>query len=308
MKNTDWLKLLGLAVLWGGTFFFQSLSLRIWPTFTIVFFRVFFAAVVFWLIVLVTRQSVPRERRVWLAFLVMGLINNAIPFTLITWEQTHVEGGVASIINATASCFAVVFAHFLTRDEKLTVRRVLGVTVGLLGAYVLLRPEMDGGITARGLGEMAGLVAAMSLALAGIFGKRFRNQSPVVTATGMLTCSSLLMLPLVVVFDKPWVLDVEIASMAPIAGLVLLSTVLAYLLYFSILRSAGATNLLLVTLLMPVTAHILGAAFLDEPLYASSVVGMLFVVTGLSIIDGRVVRRVRGLTSPHGEHADEGST
>ncbi len=307
MKNTDWLKLIGLAVLWGGTFFFQSLSLRIWPTFTIVFFRVFFAAAVFWLIVLVSRQSMPRERHVWLAFLVMGLINNAIPFTLITWEQTHVEGGIASIINATASCFAVVFAHFLTRDEKLTFSRAIGVMVGLAGAYVLLRPELDGGITARGLGEMAGLVAAMSLALAGIFGKRFRNQTPVVTATGMLTCSSLLMLPLVLVFDRPWTLDVAVVSMAPIAGLVLLSTVLAYLLYFSILRSAGATNLLLVTLLMPVTAHILGAAFLDEPLYISSVVGMLFVVAGLSIIDGRVLRWLRRMKSPDGGMPDEGT-
>lgn len=306
MKNADWLKLIGLSLLWGGTFLFQALSLRSWPTFTIVFFRVSLAAAVFWLILLATGRSMPRERRTWSAFLVMGLINNAIPFTLITWEQIHVEGGVASIMNATASCFAVIFAHFLTRDEKLTWRKGIGVLIGFFGAYVLLRPELNGGVSARGIGEIAGLCAAMSLALAGIFGKRFREQSPVVTATGMLTCSSLMMLPLVVLFDRPWMLEFSVASMMPVAGLVLLSTVFAYLLYFSILRSAGATNLLLVTLLMPISAHILGALFLDEPLYVTSVVGMVFVIVGLSIIDGRVIRRLFKAREIEGDIPDEG--
>ena len=293
MKNLDWLRLVALSILWGGTFLFVSLSLRSLPELTVVFLRVSLGAGVFWLLLLAAGRRMPRERRTWAAFLVMGLCNNVLPFSLITWEQTQVEGGIASIMNAMTSCFTVVLAHFLTKDEKLTARKVAGVLIGLFGAYVLLRPELVGGISMRGLGQIAGLTASFSLAIAGIFGKRFGALSPMQTATGMLTCSSVVLFPVVLWFDRPWTLTPEPSAWGAIAGLVLLSTVLAYLLYFSVLRSAGATNLLLVTLLMPVSAHMLGAAFLEEPLYVTSVVGMLFIVLGLSIIDGRLLRRLR---------------
>jgi len=298
MKTLDWLRLTALSLLWGGTFLFVSLSLRGIPEFTVVFLRVSLAAAVFWLLLLLTGKRIPGDRSTWRQFAIMGLLNNAIPFSLITWEQTQVEGGIASIMNAMTSCFAVVLAHFLTRDEKLTARKAAGVLIGLFGAYVLLRPELVGGISMRGLGQVAGLTASMSLALAGIFGKRFKHLSPLQTATGMLTCSSVMLFPLAMAIDRPWTLTPDLPVLGAVAGLVLLSTVLAYVLYFAVLRSAGATNLLLVTLLMPVSAHILGAAFLGEPLYATSVVGMAFIVLGLSIIDGRVVRRLRASREP----------
>jgi drug/metabolite transporter (DMT)-like permease len=294
MNSRDWLRLVALSVLWGGTFLFVSLSLRSIPEFTVVFLRVSLAAAAFWLLMLATGRTMPRDWQTWRGFLMMGLINNAIPFSLITWEQTQVEGGVASIMNAITSFFAVVLAHFLTKDEKLSTRKVAGVLIGLLGAYILLRPELYAGVSMRGLGQIAGLTASMFLALAGIFGKRFRSLSPMQTATGMLTCSSVVMFPVAMVIDRPWNLALDLAAVGAIAGLVLLSTVLAYLLYFAILRSAGATNLLLVTLLMPVSAHILGAVILGEPLYATSVAGMAFIILGLSIIDGRLLRRLRG--------------
>ena len=294
MKNLDWLRLAALSVLWGGTFLFVSLSLRGFPEFSVVFLRVFLGAVTFWLLVVATRTHMPRDWRTWRAFLVMGLFTNAIPFSLITWEQTQVEGGIASIINATTSFFVVVLAHFLTRDEKLTVRKAAGVLIGLFGAYVLLRPELEGGMSMRGLGQIAGLAASVCLALGAIYGKRFKHLSPMQTATGMLTCSAAVLFPVALVIDRPWTLSPGLAAVGAISGLVLLSTVLAYLLYFGVLRSAGATNLLLVTLLMPVSAHILGAVFLAEPLYVTSIAGMVFIVLGLSVIDGRVLRLLRG--------------
>jgi drug/metabolite transporter (DMT)-like permease len=295
MKNLDWIRLVALSVLWGGTFLFVSLSLRSLPEFTVVFLRVSLAAAAFWLLVLATGMTMPRDWQTWRGFLILGLINNAIPFSLITWEQTQVEGGVASIMNAVTSFFAVVLAHFLTKDEKLSARKVAGVLIGLIGAYILLHPELYGGVSMRGLGQIAGLAASMFLALAGIFGKRFKSLSPMQTATGMLTCSSVVMFPVTMVIDRPWNLAPDLAAVGAIAGLVLLSTVLAYLLYFAVLRSAGATNLLLVTLLMPVSAHILGAVILGEPLYATSAAGMAFIVLGLSIIDGRLLRRLRAM-------------
>ena len=293
MKTSDWLRLIGLSMMLGGTFFFQSVAVRTIPPLTITLCRVFFAAVVFWLLILVTRQRMPRDRRTWGAFFVMGLLNNVLPFCLITWEQTRVEGGVASIINATTACFTIVLAHFLTRDEKLSVRKVVGVAVGFLGVYVLLRPELDGGVSMRGFGEIAGLGAAVSLALAAIYGKRFKAQATLVTATGMLTCSSLIMLPLATVIDRPWTVVTTAIDAGAVAGLVLFSTVVAYILYFGLLRSAGATNLLLATLLVPITSHILGSAFMAEPLYVSSVLSMVCIVVGLLIADGRLRVRLR---------------
>jgi drug/metabolite transporter (DMT)-like permease len=294
MKTSDWLQLAGLSIVFGATFLFFALGLKSITPLTIVLIRVSLAAAVFWVLILVFRLPLPRGRRVWGAFLVMGLLNNAIPFSLIAWEQTQIESGLASIINATASCFTVVLAHCLTRDERLSVRKVVGVLVGFFGVYVLLRPELVGGITMRGWGQVAGLCAAFFLALAGIYGKRFNGLSPMVIAAGMLTSSTILILPLALVVERPWTLAPTAVGLGAMVGVALLSTVVAYLLYFRILASAGATNLLLVTLLVPVSAHVLGAAFLGEPLYATSAAGMAFIVCGLAITDGRIVARLRG--------------
>jgi len=209
-------------------------------------------------------------------------------------------------MNATASCFAVIFVHFLTRDAKIPLHRAIGVLIS--GAYVLLRPELDGGISSRGLGETAGLCAAVPLALAGIFGKRFHDQLPVVTATGMFTCSSLVMLPLVVIVDRPWTLDISMSSMTPVAGLVLFSSVLVQLraYVFAVLQHSE-----LCRCYQPAPGYSTDgrlctcawSAFLAEPVYASPAVGMAFVVAGLMIIDGRVLRRLR---SSKGDMLDEG--
>lgn len=295
MKKSDWLQLTGLSIVFGSTFLFFALALKSITPLTIALIRVALAASVFWILILVLRVPLPRGRRVWGAFLVMGLLNNAIPFSLIAWEQTQIEGGLASIINATTSCFAVVLAHFLTRDERLSTKKVVGVLVGFFGVYVLMRPELGGGITMRGWGQVAGLGAAFFLALAGIYGKRFKGLSPMVIAAGMLTSSTILLLPVALLVERPWMLAPTAVSLGAMVGVALLSTVVAYLLYFRILASAGATNLLLVTLLVPVSAHILGAVFLGEPLYGTSVVGMAFIVCGLAISDGRIVTLLRGV-------------
>lgn len=295
MKRSDWLQLVGLSIVFGSSFLFVSLGLESITPLTIAFIRVGLSASVLWVLILVLRVPLPRGRRIWGAFLVMGLLNNAIPFSLITWAQTQIEGGLASIMGATTSSFAVVLAHFLTRDERLSTKKVLGGLVGLFGVYVLLRPELGDGITMRGWGQVAGLGAAFSLALAGIYGKRFKGLSPMVIAAGMLTCSTIQLLPVALLVERPWMLTPTAVSLGGVVGLALVSSVAAYMLYFRILASAGATNLLLVALLAPVTAHIQGAAFLGEPLYATSVAGMALIVCGLAITDGRIVARLRSV-------------
>ncbi len=235
----------------------------------------------------------PRDRHLWGQFLVSGLITNAIPFSLITWEQTQVEGGIAAVMNALTPCFVVVLAHFFTKDEKASVRKAAGVLVGFLGAYVLLSPEIHGGVSMRGLGMMAGLTASVAHASASIYGKRFTGLSPLVAATGMLTGASLWLLPVSLIVDRPWETLQPGLVAAGAIGALGVGTVVAYLLYYRILRSAGATNLMLATLLGPVWATILGTIIIGEAVYATSIAGAIIIIVGLSIMDGRIVRRLQ---------------
>jgi drug/metabolite transporter (DMT)-like permease len=294
MNARDWLRLLVLSLVWGGTFLFVSLALRGTPGFTLVFLRVALAAAGFWVFIVASGRRMPRDRKLWRQFLVSGLITNAIPFSLITWEQTQVEGGIAAVMNAMTPCFVVLLAHFFTKDEKATVQKAVGVLIGFLGAYVLLSPEIHGGVSMRGLGLIAGLTASVAHAAAGIYGKRFTGLSPIVAATGMLTGAAVWLLPVSLIVDRPWETVQPSLIAAGAVGALGLGTVIAYLLYYRILRSAGATNLMLATLLGPVWAHILGAVVIGERIYATSVAGALIIVIGLAIMDGRVLKRLRG--------------
>lgn len=290
MTPREWALLLTLAVLWGGSFFFVGIAVTALPPLTIVALRVALATFALLAILKVKGVRLPTEQSIWGAFLGMGLLNNVVPFTLIVWGQVHIASGVAAILNATTPLFTVIVAHFLTTDEKMTGGRIVGVLVGLAGVIVMV-----GGAGFRTLGvnvvaQCAVLAAALSYAFAGVFGRRFRTMgvAPLVTATGQLTASALVLLPLVLLVDRPWTLPVpSVDAVAALVGLSLLSTAVAYVLYFRILATAGATNLLLVTFLIPVTAILLGIFALDETLQVKHLIGMILIGFGLAAIDGR---------------------
>lgn len=296
MGALEWTLLIGLSLLWGGSFFFTGVAVRELPTFTIVVCRVFLAAVILLLAMRVAAQPLPREWRVWRAFLCMGFLNNAVPFSLIVWGQMHIASGVASIINATTPLFTVLLAQFLTQDERMTPGRLLGVILGLGGVAAMI-----GGDALRSLGldvtaQLACLAAAVSYALAGLYGRRFKalGVSPMATATGQLCASSVLLIPVMLLIDQPWSLPFpSLATIGALLGIASLSTALAYVIYFRILATAGATNLLLVTLLIPVSAILLGVAFLAEALLPQHLLGMGFICLGLAAIDGRLWRRFK---------------
>jgi drug/metabolite transporter (DMT)-like permease len=289
MKPSEWGMLVLLSVFWGGSFFFTEIALRGFQPFTIVFLRVIIAATILVGVVYLGGQRMPSSARVWGAYFVMGALNNAIPFSLIVWGQTHIDSGVASILNATAPIFTVLLAHFMTSDERLTVRKTLGVIIGFFGVYVMMQPELKAGFSWRGLGLVAVLGAAVSYSFAGIFGKRFKQTSPLVNSAGMLTCSSIIMLPLVLMTGSFSSSQPSVAGIAAIIGLATVSTVLAYLLYFRILASAGATNVLLVTFLIPVSALLLGVGVLGEVIHLLEYAGMGCIFIGLIVIDGRIL-------------------
>ncbi len=294
MNAREWAMLIALSIVWGGSFFFNEIAIRQLPVFTVVVCRVALAAVILLGVLRLTGQRLPRGRGVWAAFFGMGMLNNVIPFSLIVAGQQQVASGVASILNAATPLFGVVLAHLLTRDEKLTPLKLAGVVVGFLGVAVMIGPDAVGGLGGHLGAQVMILAGAASYAFAGIFGRRFKAMgvTPMATATGQVIASSVILLPMVLVVDRPWTLAVPgWDAVAALIGVAAISTAFAYLLYFRLLASAGATNLLLVTFLIPVSAILLGVTFLSETLLPRQLAGMALIGLGLSLIDGRLWRR-----------------
>ena len=297
MKPTEWALLILLALVWGGSFFFNAVAVAALPPFTVVFARVFLAALILLAVLPVVGIKMPKEPRIWWAFLVMGLINNAIPFTLIVWSQIHIASGLAAILNATTPLFTVLVAHMATSDERLTKGRVLGVILGFVGVITLIGLDGMAAENTKTLAIFAVLAGALVYGVAGIYGRRFAalGVPPLATATGQVTASSALLLPVMLVVDQPWTLPMPSGPvLLSLLGIAAISTAFAYFLYFRILATAGATNLLLVTFLIPVSAILLGVSFLGEILLPQHLAGMALISGGLAAIDGRVWRMVRG--------------
>ncbi len=295
MGPSEWALLILLSLLWGGSFFFVELALVELEPFTVVLGRVGFAAAALLGFVALSGLGMPREPAVWGAFLVMGGLNNLIPFSLITWGQVYIDSGLTSILNATTPLFTVVLAHFLTSDERMTANRLAGVLAGLAGVVVLIGPEALAGFGLQAFAQLAILGAALFYGLAGIYGRRLSALPSPVAAAGMLTGSTVMMLPLAFVLEDPLSARPALLTWGAVLGLSLLSTALAYMVYFRILAAAGATNLLLVTFLIPVSAILLGVLVLGETLAWSALAGMALIFLGLAAIDGRLAAALRRL-------------
>lgn len=295
MNSNVWFMLILLSILWGGSFFFVGIAVNELPPITIVTLRVGIAAATLWTIALMIGLRPPKNLKVWGAFLAMGLLNNVVPFVLIVWGQTQIASGLASILNAATPIFTVVVAGLLLADERPTHLKLFGVSLGFIGVVVMIGvPTLNG--AGKLLAQLAIVTATLSYAFAGVYGRRFKalGLSPVVTAAGQVTASTFVLLPIAITVDGPIDLaDTSTQTWLAIAGLAVFSTAIAYVLYFKILDLAGATNVLLVTLLVPVSAVLLGSLFLNESLAFIHFLGMLLIALGLSVIDGRLWLRVK---------------
>lgn len=287
MTRQDWTLLMTLSLLWGGSFLFVEIALRGVPPLTLVWGRVAGAALILGLVMTLNGGGVPR--RAWGAALAMGLMNNAVPFTLFALAQGHIDGGLAAIVNATTPLWTVVVAHVFTADERLTAPKVAGLACGLAGVAVMAGGAEGGEVWAI----LACLAAALSYGLAGVWGRRFAKMgvAPLATAFGQVAASTLMITPVWLVLDRPWALPGPgAAPLAAVAAIATLSTALAYLIYFRLLASAGATRLSLVTFLIPVSAVALGVALLGETVLPRHLIGFALIAAGLLALDGGVVR------------------
>lgn len=285
-----WGLLLLLALLWGGSFLFVGVAVREWPPIAIVFARVALAALALWAMVVVLRLPLRRDGAALTAHLGMGVLNNLLPFLLIVWAQGMLASGAASILNATTPLWGVLLAH-LAGAERATPRRVAGVATGFAGVAVMagINP-----LESPPPAVAAMLAATFCYGLAGLWGRRFKALGipPLIAAAGQTSAASLLLLPALLILAPPLALPVpSLAAAASLVALALISTALAYRLYFRILDLAGPVNLLLVTLIIPVFAVALGALLLGERLGAEHAAGMVLIAAGLALIDGRLFGR-----------------
>ena len=285
----DWSLLALLSVLWGGSFFFNGVVLRELPPLTVVLLRVTIAAIILLPLLWAYRIGFPKGVSGWKPFFAIALLNNILPFCLIVVGQTYIPSGLASILNATTPLFTVLVMA-AAGDEKLHMRRVAGVIAGLIGVIILHGQEL-GFQSGEGIGILLCLAAAFSYGLSALYARRKLSDSPpLATATFQMLASSLMMTVIAAIFERPWQLSMPgVTTWLAVIGLAALSTALAYIVFFQILRRSGSTNVMLVTLLIPVTAILLGYLVLDEPISLREIAGALVIGSALLVIDGRVL-------------------
>jgi drug/metabolite transporter (DMT)-like permease len=290
MSAKNWGLLLLLALLWGSSFFFYKILVAVLPPITVVLGRVGIAAIALNLWLLAGGNRLPLGDGRWKRFLLLGLINTAIPFVLIAWGETRITSGMASILNATTPIFMVVVAHFGTHDEKFSWAKIAGIAFGMLGTMILVGPAAFSGASAV-LGELAVIAASAAYGFGGVYSRRFKDIPPLAAATGQITGGAVILLPLSLAVDQPWRLPVpgwEIwASLVIIA---LVNTAVAYFVFFKMLSNVGVTYISLVTFLIPIIALFLGAFFLGEVITWQALAGMAVIALGLAAIDGRLLK------------------
>ncbi len=292
MGANQWIMLLVLGGVWGSSFFFYKLLVVELPVFTIVLGRVAIAAAALHLFLVLKRDSVPPDAGLWKNFFLMGLLNNVIPFALIVYGETQIASGLAAILNATTPVFTILATRALA-GEKIQWNKALGVAFGFLGVVILFAPQLSGGVWSGSFsGGLAIIGASISYGLSGVVARRFRGIQPVKVAAGQLSASALMLIPLVLIFERPWTLAMPSPHIwAVLIVLALVCTALAYIMFFRLMQTSGPNNTSLVTLLVPVSAILLGSIFLHEDLSRAAFLGMAIIAFGLVCIDGRIFAR-----------------
>lgn len=302
VSTRAWFEMGLLGLIWGASFLSIKLALEELPFFTLVLHRVFWACLILWGYVLLRRLAVPRDPRVWGAFLVMGLLNNAIPFALMAWGQQFIETGLTSIFNAGTAIFGVLVAAIFFADERLTLRKIAGVAVAFFGVAVAIGLDSLRHIDIRSLAQLAVIGGTLSYALAGAWGrKRLTGLSPAVASAGMLSGSVVILLPLALIVDGVPQVPALPATYAAVGYFSVIGTAFAYLFYYRVLAMVGSGNAMLTTLLIPPVAIVLGAVVLGERLAPQAFAGFALLALGLLILDGRLWRWLRGTPAPVAE-------
>jgi len=279
------LLLLILGTMWGSSYMFIKVAVADVPPFTLVAGRLTLAAIILWGVLLARRQPVARSPSSWAAFAIMGLLNGALPYVLITWGEQTISSGLAALLQATMPIFTVIMAHFITEDEHIRPRRILGIVAGFAGVLVLMLPDLRQGLRENIMGQMAIVVSSVSYAGATIYARGvLRGHAPLMATTGQLTTGALFTLPLSLIFERPFDISPSPGALASWLGLVLIGTVVAYVIYYALLARTSATFTSTVTYVIPVNGLLLGALVLGEPLTIVILASAVLILAGVLLV------------------------
>ncbi len=284
-----WCILLSLGTLWGGSFLFAKIAVTELNPITLVFLRVAIAALAMWCFLLFSRQSIPLTAK-WIgSFLLLGFLNNVVPFSLIFWGQQYITAGLASVLNAFTPIFTMLVMQALSREEKMTMTKLIAALTGIAGVAIMVGSDALGDTSNQLLPQIAVLGGTLSYAFGAFFITRIGKLSPAVLTTGQLSASAILLLPaLFYIAPMQQLINASTSTWLSVLILALACTALAFILYFQLFKLAGATNAASVTLLIPVCAILLGALFLNEQLEPNHWLGMAAIFLALILIDGRL--------------------
>ena len=292
MTNKDWLRIVALGFLWGSSFLYAEILLRYLNSLMIVFLRVGLAGLILLIICLVKRLPVTLTGKDLTNICVMGALNNVIPFSLIVWGQQTTTGGLASIINASTAFFSILLAALLIPQERLTLNRIGGVLIGVAGVAIAVGTTNIVQFSKNNTGAYLILLATVSYAFAGVWAKlKMQNLPSLISATGMLVASAVMMVPLLFVTGTFQFSPIDLNVFSLALQFAVICSVFAYLLYFKILETTGAGNLLICTIIVPPSAILLEVLILDEVIGLNELAGLFIVTTGMIVLDGRLLRR-----------------
>jgi drug/metabolite transporter (DMT)-like permease len=284
-RYLDLFWLLVLGGLWGSSYLFIKVAVGEVPALTLVAARLVLGAAVLWVLLRVSGQSMPRSRSLWGAFAVMGCLNGAVPYSLIFWGEQYISSGLAALLQSTMPMFTVVMAHFLATEERMTAAKILGVVIGFLGVGFLMFSDLQQGLHANLLGQVAIVASSASYATATLFAKgRLKGQPALISTTGQLTTGALFVLPLSLLVDRPFHLSPSLVAVGSWLGLTILGTVVAYVIYYALIARTSATFVSTVTYIIPVNGLILGALLLDEPLSWTLLISLALILVGVLLV------------------------
>ena len=279
------LLLLILGAIWGSSYLFIKVIVAEVSAFTLVAGRLTLAAIVLWGILRARGFSLPRSRRIWRAYAVLGFVGAAIPYSLISWGEQYIPSGLAALLQSTTPMFTVILAHFLTDDERITIPKIIGVLVGFVGVGILMLPDLRQGLQADLLGQLAIVGSSLCYALTAIYIRsRLQGQPVLVSATGQLTMGMVYMLPASLLIDRPFDLSPSPPVLASWLVLTILGTVVAYVIYFTLIERSSATFVTMVTYIIPVNGLLLGALVLSEPLNVNVLGSLALILLGVLLV------------------------
>lgn len=294
MGRIEWLLLLLLASLWGSSFLFMKVAVQTLPVFTVVLGRIGLAAILLTVVVYGRGLRFPASFSAWGQLMLLGFLRAGLPISLFVWAGTRLDSSVSGILNSTTPLFTVIVAHFFTRDERFELHRLTGVLLGIAGVIFLIGPGALQGLGQNVLAQVAVLGATCSYGFAGVYGRRFNDTPIIVTTAGLLLGSTLIIAPLALVLDHPWLLRPDSISLASILALAIFNTAIAFMVWLTLNLRAGANNTSQVTFLIPLMAILLGVIVLGEQVSWNALVGLAFILAGLAVSQKRVFIHVPG--------------